>query len=808
VGPTRRLSGAIIVMVTLIASLCPLHAAAEEPLRPGKPVSFEGYAITDSLDYHAESIRYLYDSRKIIMTGNAVIAYQGNTLKSHEIVFFQDYDYMEAVGRQDSTGALVDTPVFTDATGEAMDGDTIKYNIRTGKGYIIRGKTQYDNGFMAADRIKRAGSDTLYVANGTYTTCDLDHPHFYFAGTKMKFIINDKLIIKPIIAYINDIPVLWFPFYVFPIKKGRQSGFLTPRYGASRRDGRYVSSLGYYFAPSDKADYKFAGTLRERNGWLMKNWFNYNVQYKLSGSVFGSVEHRNDPSYDSQQWKLRASHRQTVSPTLSITGSGQFESSSYSQYNSSNLYERLNRDMRSTLSVRKQWRDSGNSLMTTMSYNKNLDTESTSLSLPNVSFRMPRKLLFGSESKNKPTRKYESTETGGVEAPKFYETFYYSFNAQFNNTQSSKDDKDTFNRATTLSTSLSSSQKLMGWLQTEPSVSLNENFTVSSTAKPENRYKRQDNLTGGLRLGTTVYGMFQPKIGSLTALRHVVNPSLSYLMGHRRIITGEGMKALFRFDSDDDGTGSNKTNSLRFNVRNIFQAKLLSGDKERKFDLFTLNFSSSVDFENEEKPIAPLQTTIDFRPRQGISTRLTATHDFYHGETFEPFSPFLKSLDVTSNFGLSPSRMGFLSTTSRDDANNRIGDDEIGFDTEDAADDADDSLSAGGFPINISLSHSYGIRRSTNTLTGGKYTRTHTVKPNLTMRPTRNLSIRYYCNYDIKDREMTYQRINISRDLHCWEASLSWIPSGRSEGFYFLANIKELPDVKVEKREGSSQVGY
>jgi hypothetical protein len=45
----------------------------------------------------------------------------------------------------------------------------------------------------------------------------------------------------------------------------------------------------------------------------------------------------------------------------------------------------------------------------------------------------------------------------------------------------------------------------------------------------------------------------------------------------------------------------------------------------------------------------------------------------------------------------------------------------------------------------------------------------------------------------------------INRDLHCWMAFLSWVPSGIREGFYFQVNIKELPDVKIEKRRGVSR---
>ena len=169
----------LILLAVLFLSSC--KVLCEE--KPEKTHLFEGYAISDSLEYSAESIRYLYNERKVILTGNAFIKYLGHTLKSHKITYFQDYDYMEAVGAVDSSGAHTNTPVFKDAGGEEMRGLKIKYNLNTQEGYIQKGITEYESGFMAAEKIKRASDDTLFVADGTYTTCDKEeNPHYYFAG--------------------------------------------------------------------------------------------------------------------------------------------------------------------------------------------------------------------------------------------------------------------------------------------------------------------------------------------------------------------------------------------------------------------------------------------------------------------------------------------------------------------------------------------------------------------------------------------------------------------------------------------------
>ncbi|MBT4485550.1 MAG: LPS-assembly protein LptD [Candidatus Latescibacteria bacterium] len=771
-----------------------------------KTLIFKGFALVDSLEYSAETIKYKYEERKIIFTGNATVSYLGNILKSHEITYYQDYFYMFAVGREDSSGVLVDTPVFVDSSGEELKGEVIKYNIETQKGYVSRGRTQYENGYMSAEKIKRAANDTLFIANGTYTTCDLNElPHYYFSGKKMKFIVNDKIIIKPIVAYIHDIPVFWFPFYVFPIKKGRQSGFLIPQYGSSRRDGRYLSNIGYYLAMSDYTDYKVAGTLRERNGWVAKNWFNYNKKYKMSGSIFGSVEHRTLRGNDTRQWKLRAAHRQTVSPTMSISGSGRFESSTYSQYNSQNLYERLNRDMRSTLTATKRWKESGNSIITNMGYSKNLDSESTETTLPNISFRKSRKLLFDPGIQKKSARKYTKLSTA-PEKSSWYNNIYYNFDARFNNKNTKREDSSDYLRQLNMSSNLSSSHKLMGWLITEPSLRINESLAISSAKIRTERYSRQDNVSMGMSLNTTMYGMFQPRIGRLTALRHVVKPSIKYHYGKTRSLTGEDTETLYRFDKTDEKNDPSKR--MTMSLRNIFQAKTVNGDKENKFDLFTVNFSSSVNFDREKRKVAPLQTTLDFRPLKVITTRLTASHDFYQDDdSFELFNPYLNNLNLTTNVGLSGGSLGFTSISSRGNVNASLGRDDFDMGMNRIDSGREELSTPSSMPFRLSFSHMYGIRR--RSLVGkDKYTKTHNIKPNITFSPSRNFSMRYYCYYDIEKKNLVDHRISISRDLHCWEAKISWIPSGRREGFYCIVNIKELPDVKIERRRGASGIGY
>jgi len=764
---------------------------------PEKTLVFDGYVISDSLEYSAESIDYFFDDRRVIMNRNANINYLGRMLKSPTINYYQDFEYMEAVGERDSTGALVKIPKFIDNSGEELDGMEIKYNLESQEGLVLQGRTKYENGYITAETIKRASDDTLFVAKGAYTTCDKGQPHYYFSGEKMKFILNDKLIIKPVIAYLNDIPVLWFPFYVFPISRGRQSGFLTPRYGSSQQDGRYFSNVGYYFAPSDYFDYRIASTLRERNGWLVNNWINYNKRYTMSGSIYGSFE--DEIREGTRQWKLSGSHRQTVSQTLSVTGNLNLQSSEFSRNNSPNLYQRMNRNMNSSIRITKRWRESGNSIITYASRVKNLDTKNSTTVAPSFSFSMPKKLLFGSEKTKGQQRKYtsKSSEIENEDDKKWYETIYYSMNTNFKNTEKNALKLSSI-KDMSFKTSLTSSNKLMGWLITNPSLSLNENFIASNDSIG---YRRSDNLSVGLSLNTKVYGIIRPAIGNLAVLRHVITPSITYRYGKRRNYEGVNSDVFYRFDKNDNEKG--RISSMNISLRNLFQAKTVDGGEERKFDLFALNFSSGIDFEKDERPISPLRTILDIKPLKTIKIRLTSSHTFYHDDNFKISSPYLDNVSITTNVGISDTSIRLMGRSSRVNDNKNLGRDIFETDLDDDDDQQEESyVESSLIPFKLRFTHYYKILRIPNK---NKYRETHTIKPDISFSPSKNFSIQYNLYYDIKNKSLNSHRMVIKRDLHCWEANLSWVPSGIREGFYFKVNIKDLPDVKIEKRRGVSR---
>ena len=99
--------------------------------------------------------------------------------------------------------------------------------------------------FVHAEKMKKISANEYYAFRGTFTTCDLDTPHFAFRVKKMK-VVNQKLIVTgPIHPEFEGVPIpIYLPFGFFPLSTGRHSGLLPPTFAANEQFGLGLEGLG------------------------------------------------------------------------------------------------------------------------------------------------------------------------------------------------------------------------------------------------------------------------------------------------------------------------------------------------------------------------------------------------------------------------------------------------------------------------------------------------------------------------------------------------------------------------------------
>lgn len=235
------------------------------------------YSARDSIRLDAPGkVAYLY--------GDGDITYGTTHLEAELVKIEYGLNVVSAEGAPDSTGKLTGTPIFTDK-GEQYEAKKIAYNFKTKKGKISEAITKQGEGYIHAESVKRQGEKELYGLHGQYTTCDLPHPHFYIAASKMKVVPGEKIVTGPFNLVVADIPLpLGFLFGYFPTPKTRSSGIIIPSYGESPSRGFFLLNGGYYWAASPQVGVRLTGDFYTLGGWAARADVQYRKRYKHDGA--------------------------------------------------------------------------------------------------------------------------------------------------------------------------------------------------------------------------------------------------------------------------------------------------------------------------------------------------------------------------------------------------------------------------------------------------------------------------------------------------------------------------------------------
>lgn len=101
--------------------------------------------------------------------------------------------------------------------------------------------------------------------------------------------------------------------------------------------------------------------------------------------------------------------------------------------------------------------------------------------------------------------------------------------------------------------------------------------------------------------------------------------------------------------------------------------------------------------------------------------------------------------------------------------------------------------------VNYSLSYGYGTFNYDKLEYNGKWTQN--LSMNASIRPTKNWSLSASASYNFDTHKIAYMNCSISRQMHCFEMSASFVPVGPYKSYNFHIAVKSsiLQDVKYDK---------
>ncbi|HEX5170802.1 MAG TPA: putative LPS assembly protein LptD, partial [Cyclobacteriaceae bacterium] len=366
--------------------------------------------IETTIKYSAkDSIRASMVEKKVWLYGQASITYGEIKLDAEEIEIDYEKSTLTAIGKRDSTGKVIGYPIFQNGS-ELYETHDIIYNFKTQNAKISQVRTKQGESIMSVQSAFKNEKNELFSRNNTYTTCDLEHPHFLIRSTKSKAIPNDKIVSGPFYFEFNDIPLpIGFLFGMFPAKRESSSGIIFPSYGEERRRGFNLRNFGYFFDINDYIKLALTGDIYSKGGHAVYVNSNYMKRYKYSGSFNFSysktkTSDKIENPTSTNDYRIAWSHSPKSKGNSRFSASVNAATSTYNQNNNLNYgyntsinstgYNNTTAKLSSTLSYSKKFEGTPFSLGINGSINQDLKTKLVDLPFPNITLNMTNQYPF------------------------------------------------------------------------------------------------------------------------------------------------------------------------------------------------------------------------------------------------------------------------------------------------------------------------------------------------------------------------------------------------------------------------------
>ena len=126
----------------------------------------------------------------------------------------------------------------------------VNLDTRLGKIHQARLYLKDQNFHFIGGEVDKLGENHYWVRDGSFTTCDAKRPPWKFTVEEIEvkeMALGGSGVAKGPVFYFEDIPILYFPWGIFPVRQERQSGFLMPSVGYSSTYGLKIEN-GFYWA--------------------------------------------------------------------------------------------------------------------------------------------------------------------------------------------------------------------------------------------------------------------------------------------------------------------------------------------------------------------------------------------------------------------------------------------------------------------------------------------------------------------------------------------------------------------------------
>jgi hypothetical protein len=838
--------------------------AADSIKNPADSIPPKKGDIETTIQYSArDSINSSVDGQLIWLYGNAKIVYGSIELEADEITIDYANSTLTAHGTRDSLGRRIGYPIFKNGA-ELYETKDITYNFKTGRARISEVVTQQGEGYLHGDLVFKNERNELLSVKNSYTTCNLEHPHFVIRSTKTKAIPNDKIVSGPFYVQFNDIPLypIGFLFGMFPAEKESKSGILFPSYGEERLRGFNLRGLGYFLDISEYVKFSVRADLYSKGDYVLYFDMPYSWKYHFTGGMNFSFSKTNATNRIEDQnirndFSVRWNHSPQTKGTGRFSASVSAASNSYNTNNNLNFgmpesinsggFNNNSRKMNSNISYNKTFRGTPFSMGLNMSHDQDLVTQQVNLTAPTLTVNM-RNLYPFQRKDGRPT-KLDNFSIGYSMAA----TNRITNNVGRIGSDPQQDSIAPFTMSNLTSfiengrngirhsIPMSYSFKALRYFTVSPSVSYEEKWYFEKlnweydivnnrpTLVPADTirgFNRISNYSFSTSFNTRIYGTYFFKRGKVKAIRHVVNPNISVsytpdftkndnyfqAINQNGRITYQSRHQGFIYGTSTTGRSGN----IGIGLGNTLEMKVKS-EKDtvaRKVSLLnSLSLGTSYNIVADSFNLSNISISANTNILDNlININFSSTLDPYAYVTRidEEGRSIERRIDQYAIKGGKIGRITSATLAIGSNLNPKARD----KNQETRQNIANSNLpeqekqfylnnpeSYVDFNIPWSLQMNYSLSYSRPLNNDVRISQSLQFSGDMSL--SEKWKITFNSGFDFENMEFTTTNVGITRDLHCWTLNFNWGPFGRFTYYNFRIAVKAsvLQDLKLERRK-------
>lgn len=635
----------------------------------------------------SDSLVFVFDTTRTgTLYGSASVAHQSGQLKAGRVSMDLDQNLVSA-NTQTPEDTLSKPVLIRD--NDKVRSNRIDFNYQTEKGRFEVARVDIADGRVTGNKVKKTAPHVVFLEDAIYSTCTLNHPHYYIKADRMKVVDEEKVFFERARLFILDIPYpIVFPFGYLPGKFDRkQSGILEPTYAYQNKQTRGIGlqNLGWFQYFNDYITGQASLDIFTSGTYFVDARTNYRVRDKFSGNVqLGYSKERRgleptDPDFTtSVQKRLSISHQQEFSPYASFNTDINLRTADYYQQNSYDPNDRAETSTSSNINYKYRHPEGDYRFDVSIRQNQNFKTNVTRLTGPEINFSTKQFSPFENEQTTAQNSKWYESLTLSYENS-FESEFNYNpiraDSARYNWFEALRD-PDKYREATDdnkhylygleQNVDLSVSQLIPSrFLNVSANARYSEYWFPASIRKSfaeDSNEVRQRRIRGfntardfstGLNFSTTVYGLMNAKISNLESFRHTLRPSISFnfrpdfssdFWGYYRTVQTDSARADGTIPTDRysifedqifNGPRRGEQRSIGFSLDNTFEAKQVKRDStgEKKEEVIRLidqlSLNTSYNFAADSLNLNDLRTSMSARILEGLNIRANATFNFY-----------------------------------------------------------------------------------------------------------------------------------------------------------------------------------